>query len=100
MPETGRRLVKGLGYTWKGIDQLFDPYLNIRLGTYYLHKLRQEFKNPHYYLAAYNEGPARIRRKLKRRQKIPSEYTTTILAYYGHFAEAPETRDLVMPTLH
>jgi len=100
MPETGRRLVTGLGYKWQGINQLFDPYLNIHLGIYYLYKLRQEFKNPHHFLAAYNEGPARIRRKRQRGQRIPSEYTTTILAYYNYFAKSPDTRQLIEPTLH
>jgi len=42
-------------------DELFDPDLNVRLGTLYLAKLRRQFRDdPYLYIAAYNAGPGNV----------------------------------------
>ena len=39
MPHTGEMLCAQLGVPWRGADMLFDPILNVRLGTAYLKEL-------------------------------------------------------------
>jgi soluble lytic murein transglycosylase len=45
--------------------QLFDPNLNIQVGTFYLSYLLNKFENVDVALAAYNAGPTNVRKWLK-----------------------------------
>jgi soluble lytic murein transglycosylase-like protein len=78
MPATGgyltRRMKKTVtltGFERQTDVTLFDPHLNIEMGTYYLRYLLTQFKG-NYRLAtvAYNMGPNGVRRRL--RQKLPT----------------------------
>lgn len=101
MPQTANLLARELAVAgvWSGkfeSSQLFDPYTNVRLGIYYLHKLKKFFNyNPHQYLAAYNEGPGAIVSKLKKRRSIESPYTMKILSFYRHFTITPSLKPYV-----
>jgi soluble lytic murein transglycosylase len=57
MPSTARQLAAELGYEDFTNEALTDPDVNIRLGVYYISKLRKEFHNNEILtLAAYNAG--------------------------------------------
>lgn len=61
MPDTGRRTAKELGIQGFTKKKLYDPEMNIRLGTYYIKKVLDEFGgNVFYALGGYNAGPHRI----------------------------------------
>lgn len=45
-------------------DQIFDPEINIQLGTFYLSTLRQRYGNLEVALSAYNAGSGNVRRWL------------------------------------
>jgi soluble lytic murein transglycosylase len=66
IPSTGRRLARLLGMRysrWK----LYDPRVNIQMGTYYLSQLIERFDgNITLALASYNGGPVRVKRWLKK----------------------------------
>lgn len=58
MPRTGKSLYKRLRKS-----QLYNPYLNIKLGTRYLQKLLKKYDNNLVHaLSAYNAGDTRVRR--------------------------------------
>jgi soluble lytic murein transglycosylase len=63
IPRTARALAEELDLELTIPLDLFDPDLNINLGTYYLNKLLRQFDNkPEYAAAAYNAGPHRVKR--------------------------------------
>ena len=74
LPSTGKELAGQMGIEWKGPDTLFDPIINVRLGTAYLSQLTSRYGNVNTALAAYNWGPGRIDRRLRRGATVPSRY--------------------------
>jgi soluble lytic murein transglycosylase len=61
VPRTARALASELDVICSIPHDLFDPDVNINLGTHYVHKLLRQFDNkPEYALAGYNAGPHRV----------------------------------------
>lgn len=62
MPETGLWAAEQIGMENFSKDELFDPYINITIGTWYLGDLFRQFDgNPYVALAAYNGGRGHVR---------------------------------------
>jgi soluble lytic murein transglycosylase len=83
MPATGEELAANLELPWSGPHALFDPILNVRLGTAYLKQLERRFGSTKTALAAYNAGPGRIDRRLRRGAAPPAGYSDSVLAAYA-----------------
>jgi soluble lytic murein transglycosylase len=67
MPETGRWIARQLGLKGFEPDQLFDQDLNIKLGSWYLAHLFEQFKgNVVFTVAAYNAGPEAVAEWIQR----------------------------------
>ncbi len=65
MPDTGSWAAEKVGMSDFDSEKLFDPRVNISLGTWYLHDLHQNFnENPYATLAAYNGGRGHVKRWL------------------------------------
>jgi soluble lytic murein transglycosylase len=64
---------------------LDDPFLNIRLGVYYLHGLRKSFRNLTHALTAYNMGPTETKNRLENDIELSQEYATLVLAAYQEY---------------
>jgi soluble lytic murein transglycosylase-like protein len=79
LPSTGKELAAQMNIEWKGPDTLFDPLINVRLGTAYLRQLADQFGSVHTALAAYNWGPGRIHRRLRRGRAVPSGYIEQVM---------------------
>jgi soluble lytic murein transglycosylase len=61
VPRTARALASELEIVCTIPTDLFDPDININLGSHYLHTLLRQFGNkPEYALAGYNAGPHRV----------------------------------------
>jgi soluble lytic murein transglycosylase-like protein len=91
MPDTGRFLTGAVGrelglqpvvYRPESLD---DPILNIRMGVYYLHDLRKQFRNLHLALIAYNAGPAEVQNRLENNQEFSQEYANLVLDAYRRY---------------
>ncbi len=67
MPATGKLLSKQLKMSYNKDKLTEDEFYNLQLGTYYISELYKNFDNNIYLaLAAYNAGPHRVTRWLKR----------------------------------
>ncbi|MFQ5450993.1 MAG: lytic transglycosylase domain-containing protein [Nitrospinaceae bacterium] len=80
-PETGMELAAETRLEWRGKPTLYDPAKNIALGAYYLNKLIQRFGDLALALEAYNYGPTRLVRYLKRGYR-PQGYSRRVLNRY------------------
>jgi len=88
MPETGRALTRALRHEM-GVraaafkpEWLDNPFVNIRLGVYYLHDLKKQFRDLNLALTAYNFGPAEIQNRLENNLELSSEYAGSVLQTY------------------
>jgi soluble lytic murein transglycosylase-like protein len=82
LPTTGEELAGKLGIAWHGDDTLFDPTTNVKLGTAYLRELADRYGDVSIALAAYNWGPGRIDRRLRRGANVPSRYIEQVMRAY------------------
>ena len=78
MPDTGEMLARELDIPWQGPRTLFDPSVNVRMGTQYLSFLYSKYGNWDGALAAYNWGPRRIDRRLRSGRALPVRYVKKI----------------------
>jgi soluble lytic murein transglycosylase len=83
LPGTGEEMAQKLGLAWHGPDSLFDPILNVKLGTAYLRELTNRYDSMPTGLAAYNWGPGRIDRRIRRGASVPSRYIEQVMKAYG-----------------
>lgn len=70
LPSTGRLVADKKGVGFVTAEQLYNPQLNIVLGTSYLADMRRQFGRYEYAFAAYNAGPGRVVNWLK---TLPTE---------------------------
>jgi soluble lytic murein transglycosylase-like protein len=83
MPETGEEIAARLGISWVGPQTLFDPIANVKVGVAYLKLLSDRYEHMPTALAAYNWGPGRIDRRLRRGSPLPKEYPQLVTKAYG-----------------
>jgi soluble lytic murein transglycosylase len=83
MPDTGIWVAGMLDVDWQGTSTLYDPLTNVRLGTRYFSMLQERFDNDtHLSLAAYNAGPTRVSKSIRRGQRTPVRYANKVLKSY------------------
>lgn len=87
MPATGRDLAMRSGMGWENSDQLFDPVINIQLGTLHLFEQIIKFKDVKKGIIAYNLGETRLRGKLRNNKPLPRMYYRRIWENYGMLKE-------------
>jgi soluble lytic murein transglycosylase-like protein len=71
---TAQALAADLGLPRLDELDLYDPELNVMLGTYYLSLLMDRFGDLDTALAAYNAGPTRIQARRVRTGEVPLRY--------------------------
>lgn len=72
---------------WHGIKSLDDPVLNIKIGVFYLSRLKKRFRDMKLALTAYNWGPTKIGYRLKRRGPVPLGYARKVLSAYRFYSQ-------------
>lgn len=80
LPATAEEVAERLDIVWTGDSLLFDPVVNVRLGTEYLRVLIERYDDVATGLAAYNWGPGHIARRVQRGEAIPAAYADRVLA--------------------
>ncbi len=83
-PATARGLVDEVDAADSETLSLYDPEQNVALGAYYLNKLINRFGDLTLALEAYNHGPSRLGRIL-RKGKRPTQYSSKVLRLYEEF---------------
>jgi soluble lytic murein transglycosylase len=90
MPQTGRQIAKELKIRRFSPEQLFDPAVNIRMGSWYFSRMLEEFGGKvHLALAAYNAGPHMVRKWLAAAGSSTEDEFVENIPY-------PETRNYVI----
>jgi soluble lytic murein transglycosylase len=110
MPKTAKQVAKELQQTPLKLEDLFQPEVNIKLGTGYLNKIYRELQeNPVLATAAYNAGPHRVKSWLPDQpqatdiwiETIPfhetREYLKRVLAYTVIYNYRLEKQAKVVP---
>ena len=87
-PATAIALASETHLKWRGIRTLFDPEKNIALGAYYLNKLVSRFGNLTLALEAYNHGPSRLSKYLRKGYQ-PKRYSKKVLKNYREIRFQP-----------
>ena len=91
LPYVGKSLLQEIGLHQTSYafpfraEFLDDPFLNIKLGVYYLHGLRKSFRNLTHTLTAYNMGPTETRNRLENDIELSQKYATLVLATYQEY---------------
>jgi soluble lytic murein transglycosylase-like protein len=85
VPGTAREVASELEIDWTDKEQLFDPELNILLGTRYLRSMLDRFEDPDTALAAYNAGPTRVSRLQRGSGVVPRSYPARVSRAAAHF---------------
>ncbi len=78
MPATAESIAEELDIEWSGKEMLYDPVINIEFGTYYLHYLINNFNNIDAALAAYNIGPTKISKAIKKGFQPKSRFAAVV----------------------
>lgn len=89
LPMTGREVAEMNRIPFGGAEVLYDPHLNVRLGTYYLALLHKRFGNLELALAAYNNGPTRIASLMHQGIQLPTAYSRKVLNRYKQLMRKP-----------
>jgi len=82
MPDVAQSLAQQLGIEWMGDRTLFNPFLNVKMGLYYLSQLVKDFEDLGAALTAYNYGPTYVRNLLDSKQELPLQYYRQVLSIY------------------
>ncbi|NUO72010.1 MAG: lytic transglycosylase domain-containing protein, partial [Frateuria sp.] len=89
VPATAALVAKQYGLAWGGGDTLYNPVVNIVLGTRYLAQMAARFGGaPWLASAAYNAGPNKVDQWLDQRGTLPPDLFVATIPYR-------ETRDYV-----
>ena len=93
MPATAKETAGKLGVPYRNEQQLFDPAMNIRLGSAYLKRLLDVYDgNRILAAAAYNAGPGRVKRWREQSDNKPMDVWVESIPYR-------ETRNYVQNVL-
>ena len=93
MPATGRDIAKKLKVRPYGDQNLFEPETNIRMGSWYLARLLEDFGGKMFLaVAAYNAGPRAVREWMAKAANAPEDEFVERIPY-------PETRNYVVRVL-
>ncbi|HEX5304506.1 MAG TPA: transglycosylase SLT domain-containing protein [Dyella sp.] len=89
LPATGAQVARRNDLPWNGADSLYDPAVNVQLGTRYLAQMAQRYNGaPWLASAAYNAGPGKVDQWLAERGTLPPDVFTATIPY-------KETREYV-----
>lgn len=93
MPGTAKETASKLGVPYRNPEQLFEPTLNVRLGSAYLKRLLDVYDgNRILATAAYNAGPGRVKRWREQSRNRPMDVWVESIPY-------KETRNYVQNVL-
>jgi soluble lytic murein transglycosylase len=92
LPDTAKGIAVHTGGSRFRVEDLYDPELNVRYGSFYLRRLLRKYGEERLALAAYNAGQANVDEWRRRGRGIAFEetrhYVATVLEMRGVYARA------------
>ena len=93
VPSTGAEEARRLGLPWHGAETLYEPDINIAIGTAYLRKMLDRYGGePYFAIAGYNAGQRPLLRCQEERPGMDPDFWIETISY-------GETRDYVARVL-
>ena len=92
LPSTAAGVARRHGLAYNGPDSLYEPSLNIALGSAYLREMEDKYGATYQAIAAYNAGPTPVARWLAQRPSHDPDLWIETISY-------KETRDYVARVL-
>jgi soluble lytic murein transglycosylase len=84
LPQTGAWIAKKYNMPWRGLNSLYDPITNIKVGIVYFAHLRAQFESrAHHYVPAYNMGPKNLRRVARSIANVGEDERNLLNGVYG-----------------
>jgi len=92
LPTTAAAVARRTGLPYNGADSLYDPVINIPLGSAYLREMEDKYAVTYQAIAAYNAGPAPTARWMAQRPSYDPDLWIETISY-------KETREYVARVL-
>jgi hypothetical protein len=86
-PFVGRSLADKVGIDWEGSHTLFEPGINIRMGSLHLFEMILKFKDVRKALISYNLGETALRRRMRLNKPLPKSYLNRVMSNYNMLKE-------------
>jgi len=87
IPYVGMDVAKRTGMKWTGMESLFEPEKNIKLGTLHLFEQVLEFGDIEKAIVSYNVGETHLRGLIRQGKQIPESYLKKVLGHYQNLKE-------------
>jgi soluble lytic murein transglycosylase len=81
-PSLAKFISGSVGIEYRNSRDLHQPDNNIKLGTYHISKLMEDFKNVHAALHAYNVGTKKAQKRLAKEDEPNTPFTRRVLKEY------------------
>ncbi len=81
-PSLAKFISRSVGVEYKTPKDLHEPDNNIKLGTYHISKLMEDFENVHAALHAYNVGEKKAQQRLRKENQPNTPFTRRVLKEY------------------
>lgn len=86
-PFVARDVADRSAIEWRGLETLYEPQLNVRLGARYFGELVERFDgDPHLALTAYNYGPTHVSNQVSLGAYAGSGYASRVLDLYSRLS--------------
>lgn len=86
-PFVGRSLADKMGVDWQDSTTLFQPELNIKLGSLHLFEMILKFKDVRKAVISYNLGETALRDRVRLNKPLPKSYLNKVMDNYQKFKE-------------
>jgi soluble lytic murein transglycosylase-like protein len=87
IPYVGEDVAMRAGVDWEGMQTLFEPQSNIKLGTLHLFEQILKFGDVQQAIVAYNMGETRLRGLIRQNLPMPKQYLKRVMDNYKMLKE-------------
>ncbi len=86
-PFVGKSLAGKIGIDWQDSTTLFEPELNVRMGSLHLFEMILKFKDVRKAVISYNLGETALRDRVRLNKPLPKSYINKVMDNYNMFKE-------------
>ncbi len=86
-PFVGKSLAHKMGIDWEAGTTLFDPDLNVQMGSRHLFEMILKFKDVRKAVISYNLGEAELRSRERLNKPLPKSYLNKVMENYNMLKE-------------